>query len=55
MGGINAQDFINEPIFCLNEKDIVKAKALLQFASDSNVDIQVQKWPLQSWQKDLKT
>ncbi|MBP8828101.1 MAG: response regulator [Desulfobacter sp.] len=46
MGGINAQDFINELIFCLNEKDIVKAKALLQFASDSNVDIQVQKMAL---------
>ncbi|MGD9687362.1 MAG: HEAT repeat domain-containing protein [Desulfobacter sp.] len=46
MGGINAQDFINELIFCLNEKDIVKAKALLQFASDSNVDVQVQKMAL---------
>jgi len=43
MGGINAQDFINELIFCLNAKDTVKAKALLQFASDANVDVQVQK------------
>ena len=46
MGGINAQDFINELIFCLNEKDTVKAKALLQFASDSNIDVQVQKMAL---------
>jgi CheY-like chemotaxis protein len=42
MSGINAQDFINELIFCLNEKDTVKAKALLQFASDANVDVKVQ-------------
>ncbi|WP_020589528.1 HEAT repeat domain-containing protein [Desulfobacter curvatus] len=46
MGGINAQDFINELIFCLNEKDTVKAKALLQFASDANVDVKVQKMAL---------
>lgn len=46
MGGINAQEFINELIFCLNEKDTVKAKALLQFASDSNVDVQVQQMAL---------
>ncbi|PIE62882.1 MAG: response regulator [Desulfobacter postgatei] len=43
MGDINAQDFINELVFCLNTKDTVKAKALLQFASDANIDIQVQK------------
>ncbi len=42
MGGINAQDFIDELIFCLNKKDTVKAKALLQFASDANVDVQLQ-------------
>lgn len=46
MGGINAQDFINELIFCLNAKDTVKAKALLQFASDANVDVHVQKMAL---------
>ncbi|NDY72811.1 response regulator [Desulfobacter hydrogenophilus] len=46
MGGINAQDFINELVFCLNEKDTVKAKALLQFASDANVDVQIQKMAL---------
>jgi len=42
MSGINAQEFIDELIFCLNEKDTVKAKALLQFASDANVDAKVQ-------------
>ena len=46
MGGINAKDFIGELVFCLNEKDVVKAKALLQFASDSNVDVEVQKLAL---------
>src|SRR6056297_2794790 len=43
MGGINAQDFISELIFYLNAKDTVKAKALLQFASDANVDVHLQK------------
>lgn len=46
MAGINAKDFINELIFCLNEQDTVKAKALLQFASDTNVDAKVQKMAL---------
>lgn len=43
MGGINAQEFIEELVFCLNEEDVVKAKALLQFASDSDVDADVQR------------
>lgn len=51
MSGINAQDFINELVFCLNEKDTVKAKALLQFASDANVDVQVQKMALEELAK----
>jgi CheY-like chemotaxis protein/HEAT repeat protein len=42
MAGINPVEFINELKFCLEEKDIVKAKALLQFASDSSVDSSVQ-------------
>nr|WP_320191015.1 HEAT repeat domain-containing protein [uncultured Desulfobacter sp.] len=46
MSGINAKDFIDELIFCINEKDTVKAKALLQFASDANVDVKVQKMAL---------
>jgi hypothetical protein len=37
MNTINAKDFIDELIFCLKENDLVKAKALLQFASDSNI------------------
>jgi len=40
---INAKEFIDELIFCLKKEDIVKAKALLQFASDSNVDPDVQR------------
>ncbi|WP_022664626.1 response regulator [Desulfospira joergensenii] len=43
MGSISEKEFINELTFCLKQEDIVKAKALLQFASDSNVDVNVQK------------
>jgi len=43
MGGINAKEFIDGLIFCLREEDIVKAKALLQFASDADVDADVQR------------
>lgn len=43
MAQINPVEFIDELKFCLGEKDIVKAKALLQFASDSSVDSSVQK------------
>ena len=43
MVGINPVEFIDELKFCLGENDIVKAKALLQFASDSDVDTSVQK------------
>ncbi len=43
MSSINAKDFIEELIFCINEEDIVKAKALLQFASDSSISPEVQK------------
>ncbi|MFA5904484.1 MAG: HEAT repeat domain-containing protein, partial [Desulfobacula sp.] len=43
MAGINAKEFIDELIFCLKEEDIIKAKALLQFASDSDVDADVQR------------
>jgi len=38
-----AKDFIAELVFCLNQEDIVKAKALLQFASDSSISTDVQK------------
>jgi CheY-like chemotaxis protein len=43
MSTINANEFIDELIFCLKEKDIIKAKALLQFASDSDVDADIQR------------
>lgn len=43
MSRINPEEFINELIFCLKEEDVVKAKALLQFASDSDVDAEVQR------------
>ncbi|MCK5508426.1 MAG: response regulator [Desulfobacterales bacterium] len=43
MAEINPVEFIDELKFCLGEKDLVKAKALLQFASDSSVDSSVQK------------
>ncbi|MDD9303668.1 MAG: response regulator [Desulfobacter sp.] len=43
MGTINENEFIEELIFCLNEEDVVKAKALLQFASDTNINADIQK------------
>lgn len=46
MSKINSKEFLDELIFCIEHRDIVKAKALLQFASDSNIDINVQKQAL---------
>lgn len=43
MAGINAKEFLDELVFCIKQEDLVKAKALLQFASDSDVDAQVQR------------
>ncbi len=43
MSGINAKEFVEELVFCLKEEDVVKAKALLQFASDSDVDADTQR------------
>ncbi|MCP4671068.1 MAG: response regulator, partial [Desulfobacula sp.] len=43
MSGINEKEFIDELIFCLKENDEVKAKALLQFASDSSADAKIQR------------
>ena len=51
MAGINENEFIDELIFCLKEEDVVKAKALLQFASDSNVSATVQTRSLQELAK----
>jgi len=46
MGGINPKEFIQELAFCLRQEDLVKAKALLQFSSDTNVSQDVQKQAL---------
>ena len=43
MNRIDPNEFMDELIFCLKQEDIVKAKALLQFASDSNIDVVIQK------------
>lgn len=51
MATINTKDFIEELIFCLKEEDLVKAKALLQFVSDANVDAAVQKKALEELAK----
>lgn len=37
------ENFIAELVFCLHQEDIVKAKALLQFAADSSISADVQK------------
>jgi len=43
MSTINPKNFMDELIFCLKEEDNIKAKALLQFASDADVDPDVQR------------
>ncbi|MCP3943158.1 MAG: response regulator [Desulfobacteraceae bacterium] len=43
MSKINKEDFFQELSFCLKEKDVVKAKALLQFVFNSDADVSVQK------------
>ncbi|OGR12749.1 MAG: transcriptional regulator [Desulfobacterales bacterium RIFOXYA12_FULL_46_15] len=43
MAGINAKEFLDELVFCLKEEDIIKAKALLQFASDADIDPDIQR------------
>jgi CheY-like chemotaxis protein/HEAT repeat protein len=40
--GMDEKAFIDELIFCLKEQDIIKAKALLQFASDTDASVAVQ-------------
>ncbi len=46
MNTIDSKEFMDELFFCLKQEDIVKAKALLQFASDSDVDITLQQQAL---------
>ncbi len=43
MGTINEKEFLDELVFCLKQEDVVKAKALLQFVSDANVNVLLQK------------
>ena len=43
MASINHEDFIKELKFCIEQEDIVKAKALLQFASDASADTDLQR------------
>ncbi|ACN16713.1 putative signal transduction protein [Desulforapulum autotrophicum HRM2] len=42
MAGIDPKEFMDELHFCINEQDIIKAKALLQFASDQDMDFSIQ-------------
>ena len=42
MAGIDPKEFMNELHYCINEQDIIKAKALLQFASDQDIDFSIQ-------------
>ncbi len=46
MASIKAEDFIKELKFCIKQEDVVKARALLQFASDANADVDLQKLAL---------
>ncbi|MFO7885506.1 MAG: HEAT repeat domain-containing protein [Desulfobacteraceae bacterium] len=46
MTSINSKEFMDELLFCLKARDEVKAKALLQFASDTHLDIKIQKQAL---------
>ncbi len=43
MTGIVPDEFLDELKFCIQQADTVKAKALLQFASDSDIDLTLQK------------
>ena len=43
MSGINTKELIDELVFCLRQEDIVKAKALLQFVSDADVETGIQR------------
>lgn len=51
MAEINPKDFLEELIFCLKEEDIVKAKALLQFITNPEININFQKRALHELSK----
>ncbi len=42
MATIDPKQFMDELLFCINEQDSIKAKALLQFASDRDIDVSLQ-------------
>lgn len=43
MTTINSDQFFNELAYCLEQKDVVKARALFQFVMNSDADIEMQK------------
>ncbi|MBF0205081.1 MAG: response regulator [Desulfamplus sp.] len=51
MAGINPKEFLEELIFCLKEEDIVKSKALLQFITTPEINVNVQKRALHELSK----
>ncbi|MBF0209610.1 MAG: response regulator [Desulfamplus sp.] len=51
MAGINPKEFLEELIFCLKKEDDVKTKALLQFITNSEINVNVQKRALQELSK----
>lgn len=51
MSGINPREFLDELIFCLKEEDIVKAKALLQFITNPEINVNIQKRALHELSK----
>ncbi|MBF0468218.1 MAG: response regulator [Desulfamplus sp.] len=54
MAGINPKEFLEELVFCLKEEDIVKAKALLQFITDPEINVNFQKRALLELSKASK-
>ncbi|MBF0572966.1 MAG: response regulator [Desulfamplus sp.] len=51
MAGINPKEFLEELIFCLRDEDIVKAKALLQFITTPEMNVNIQKRALHELSK----
>ncbi|MBF0376096.1 MAG: response regulator [Desulfamplus sp.] len=51
MAGINPKEFLEELIFCLKDEDIVKAKALLQFITTPEMNVNIQKRALHELSK----
>ncbi|MGD9732987.1 MAG: HEAT repeat domain-containing protein [Desulfamplus sp.] len=51
MAAINTKEFLEELIFCLKNEDIVKSKALLQFITNPEMNVNVQKRALHELSK----